>query len=123
MKLSGIFSLVAGLAICFYAFNLDTTVEVKAPESYMGYKINVPKRVENLQLANEKQNKLMLGGILSIVGTILFVASQKNKEPDPITYKEIDCPHCNTTLDLDDQEMRSGNCICPECNKQIEFVT
>ena len=38
---------------------------------------------------------------------------------DYLLPEEIECPHCGTNLELDDEERFKANFICPQCNKEI----
>ena len=64
-------SLLAGVTFLIYGMSLDTTVST----GLSGY-----DRVQNIGLMNEKQNNLLIGGVLLVVGAI-FVAAGRNRRP------------------------------------------
>ena len=62
--------LLLGMALAIYAMNMD--VSVKMESQYLGFGIQTPEmKVANLDLISQRQNTLIMGGLLAIVGAIL----------------------------------------------------
>jgi hypothetical protein len=61
MKRFGLILLIVGGLVLVTAFAMDTSVDTGAGG-----------RVHNIGLMNEKQNTLLLGAALAIVGSVLF---------------------------------------------------
>ena len=69
MRLLGITLLALGMAFAIYAMNMD--VSVKMQSQYFGYGIQTPEmKVANLDLISQRQNTIVIGGILAVVGAI-----------------------------------------------------
>lgn len=120
MKALGIIFLIAGIFTVAYSFNMNTTVDVpvnKYTENV--YKYNqIPNKVNNIGLMNDRQNVLILGGVISIIGTILIVSGSKNK----IISRDVTCPHCNEPLELTDEEINEGKYICEKCSSTVAMI-
>lgn len=70
MKKIGIAMLLLGMALAIYAMTMD--VSVKMESQYLGFGIQTPEmKVANLDLISQRQNTLIMGGLLAIVGAIL----------------------------------------------------
>lgn len=70
MKRLGIAMLVLGMALAIYAMTMD--VSVKMESQYLGFGIQTPEmKVANLDLISQRQNTLIMGGLLAVVGAIL----------------------------------------------------
>ena len=85
---------------------MDTTLPVDYPgDNNYGF----PERVENIHLANEKQNYLIFGGILFISSIILMVTSKKvEKNISSINeYKEDDLEDKNIIEAKEDDEIET----------------
>ena len=76
MRSLGTIVLIAGLAAMGYAFFMDTSVSVRdnAPP-VLGSFIPANMRVNNTGLMQRRQNFLIGGGVLAVIGTILLVAT------------------------------------------------
>ena len=69
----GILLIVVGCIVGFFAWNMDTTVESGGKTIDIGaLSTNLPtSRVHNIGLMAERQNRLILSGILSLAGILL----------------------------------------------------
>jgi hypothetical protein len=72
MRIFGLLILIGGICIGVYALNMDTSVKVDYP---LGNLLNLPERVNNIGLMNDKQNYLIFSGIISLVGVIIVFSS------------------------------------------------
>jgi hypothetical protein len=61
--------LVIGIVVGIYAVSMDTSVAV----DYQGNSYGLPERVNNLGLMNQKQNAIIVAGVLAIIGTLILV--------------------------------------------------
>lgn len=76
MKVTGLILLLAGILIIMYSLNMDTTVAVPNSTTWLP-----SQRVNNIGLMNDKQNYLIISGIVTITGVILLVfGKDKPKE-------------------------------------------
>lgn len=114
MKIIALILLVAGAVIILFSMNMPTTVEVPSPDKYT----QVPKIVNNVGLMNDKQNTLILGGILCIIGAILYVGSNKQEQFNP----DVRCPYCNSELELSAEEIAAKDYICCVCSKHVTML-
>ena len=69
MRTFGIIILIVGIILGIYALSMDTSVQV----NYSGNSFGLPDRVNNLGLMNDRQNYLIVAGVLSIIGTIILI--------------------------------------------------
>lgn len=132
MKSLGGLLIFFGIAALIFSMQMDTTIEVKYPGG-SGY--GMPERVNNIGLMNEKQNRIMLSGILLIGGIILFAVG-KAKElrlatPDSENVQTINeagdpdnetdgerifyCQKCGRRLELEESEIEEKSFQCPNC--------
>ena len=77
MKTVGLILLIGGLSFGLFALNMDTSVKVSYP---LGNLFNLPERVNNLGLMNDRQNYLIFSGIISILGAMIFFSKSSSKE-------------------------------------------
>lgn len=132
MKPLGGLLIFFGITALIFSMQIDTSVEVKYPGG-SGY--GMPERVNNIGLMNEKQNRLMLSGILLIGGIILFAvgktkersiadsesenvkATEKANEPDfePDGKNIFYCQKCGSRLELEESEIEQKSFQCPNC--------
>ena len=91
-----------GMGLLYLGLTMDTSVEVSYPEITQNLNLNLPERVNNLGLMQEKQNYLMFGGICFILGLIVvyaFPSSKKEEEEEELEYRETKkCPDCAETI-------------------------
>lgn len=83
MRTIGIVSLVAGLALCAYSLVMDVGVVVPRQSMGDGF-VLPPTEVANVDLMGRRQNFMVFGGILSVVGAILVGFSALARRPPPI---------------------------------------
>jgi hypothetical protein len=108
MKYIGMLLLITGLILIGIGLTMDTTVEV-------GYDyentLNLPDRVYNIGLLAERQNYLIFGGVLTVLGiiTVLYYDTPTNK----IKLKK--CPKCAEMVN--DEAM-----ICRYCKHEFVCV-
>lgn len=88
MKNIGMLIFIGGLILLGYAFTMDTSVAVDYPD---GNSYGLPDRVNNIGLMADKQNYLIFGAILSVLGIVAVITSDKKKEKEEAEKK---CPKC-----------------------------
>ncbi len=72
------FGLIAiGVIWLLIAFNMDTSVEV--PSTYFG-----SSRVENIGLIAQRQNHLMVAGLVTLIGTLLVIFGGQRQPPEAV---------------------------------------
>lgn len=91
MKNFGVLLIIVGLIFAFFAFSMDTSVEVGGEVIGEGeYSITVPvQRVNNLGLMNEKQNYIMGSGLMILIGVLLFIFAKKEHIEEKKNINEI----------------------------------
>ena len=78
MRSLGAIVLIAGLAALGYGFFMDTSVSVRdSAPPVLGGLIPADMRVDNTGLMRRRQNFLIGGGVLAVIGTILLVTVGK----------------------------------------------
>lgn len=99
MKQIGTVLIVIGVIIIMFAFYSDTTVSVEKThfDKQYGISYSLPERVNNIGLMNEKQNKIILGGIILLSGLILFVSSGFNKNVNQQAGEDTDDENENSS--------------------------
>jgi len=122
-KTFGIFIILIGIGIGYYAFIMDTTVKVNYSE---GNNMGLPERVNNLGLMSDKQTYLIVSAFLIIGGLILVTIadnsnekSEKNTTCKKSTSKEITsapsyCTNCGKAYLPNDSVI-----FCPECGNKL----
>lgn len=88
MKYLGHITFSVGLLIVIYAFTIDTSVAVDYPN---GNEYGLPDRVNNLGLMADRQNYMIFGGVLAVLGLIAGFNSDKKSETEKV---EKVCPKC-----------------------------
>lgn len=106
MKSLGYITFSIGLIIVLYAFTMDTSVAVDYPG---GNEYGLPERVNNLGLIADRQNYMIFGGVLSLLGLIVIYASDKKGEE----ANEKVCPKCAERVKIE-------ALICRFCNYSFE---
>ncbi|MYN18580.1 hypothetical protein GTP81_17670 [Rugamonas sp. FT107W] len=72
---------VLGILIAIYALNIDVSVTVPARD--FGYGVSTPQTtVANLELMSRRQNTLIFGGILAIIGAIFSTFGSRSESKD-----------------------------------------
>lgn len=88
MKYFGYLMFTIGLILLVIAFTMDTSVAVDYP---MGNEFGLPERVNNLGLMADKQNYMIFGALLSVLGVIIGISYEKKYEKEST---EKVCPKC-----------------------------
>lgn len=105
---------IVGMGLLYFGLTMDTSVEIKYPENTEILNLDLPERVNNLGLMQDKQNYLMFGGICFVLGLIVvyaFPSSKKEEEEEEIETKK--CPDCAETVKVDAR-------ICRFCNYNFQ---
>lgn len=66
LRVSGMLALGIGLYLLWAAYSMDTTVK----------RDGGPERIQNLGLMQEQQNGMILGGVVAVVGVVVFAAGE-----------------------------------------------
>ena len=88
-----------GMWLLYLGLTMDTSVEVRYPEITQSLNFDLPERVNNLGLMQEKQNYLMFGGICFVLGLVIVYAFPSSKKEEYTETKK--CPDCAETVQLD----------------------
>lgn len=103
MRLIGVLILVGATLALLVGFNIDTTVA-----SGMG-----TNRVHNIGLMNEKQNVILLGGTLAVVGAVLFgFGSVARSKAEAVDEGRRECPYCA-------ERIKSDAKVCRYCRREV----
>ena len=139
MKSLGGLLIFFGIAALIFSMQMDTTIEVKYPG---GSGFGLPERVNNIGLMNEKQNRIILSGILLIGGIILFAVGKtkernisESESENVATKDEADnpdyetdgerifyCQKCGRRLELEESEIEQKSFQCPNC-KNLNVIS
>lgn len=84
MKPLSVILIVIGAITIIYSMELNTTVTVDKShfDQKYGLSYSLPEKVNNIGLMNDKQNKIIIGGIILIAGLILFIGTGIKKNED-----------------------------------------
>jgi hypothetical protein len=112
MKILGICLLVAGLLVGIYSAAMD--VSVATPRQSLGDGTAIPAmQVANIDLMAQRQNLMIFGGILAVVGTLLIgfssIASGRKAEVKPATARRP------RVADAATPSGPTSVSICPKC--------
>ena len=88
MKYFGYLMFTVGLILLGIAFTMDTSVAVSYTNDNA---FNLPERVNNIGLMADKQNYLLFGSILTVLGALIGVTYEKKDEKEKT---EKVCPNC-----------------------------
>lgn len=70
--------LIGGLIGLGYGMTIDTTVETGG--EHLGFGVTIPRqRIHNVGLMNEKQNTLIVSGVIALVGVVLVFAGRSGR--------------------------------------------
>lgn len=93
--------MVIAALVLVIGFNIDTSVET-------GY----GSRVNNIGLMNQKQNVIILGGVLLIAGALLFALSGTGNAPTENSEGYRKCPSCAEVVKAEAK-------ICKHCQQPL----
>jgi len=75
-----------GIFLLLIALSKDTSVPV--PKTSNTYGIEMPERVVNLQLMNEKQNDIIIASLVVIVGVVIILFGFKKDDDKKNVYSK-----------------------------------
>jgi hypothetical protein len=105
MKGFGILLLVIGILILLVGVGMDTTVPTELGE----------RRVHNFGLMNQKQNTILFGGVISIIGAVFVGFGSRSRPAAPIAPDAADtrsCPYCAELI-------KKQAIVCRFCNREL----
>lgn len=107
MRFIGLLMFVAGIILLGIAFTMDTSV----PTNYSsGNEFGLPERVNNIGLMADKQNYLIFGALLTILGVITIIKYDKKIEKEE---SEKVCPKCA-------EKVKKNALVCRFCGNSFE---
>ncbi len=129
MKKLGIFLISIGIIGLIYFFQMDTSVKVNYSK---GNSLGFPERVNNIGLMNEKQNYIIISGILLFSGLLLSLFGNKQRVENKINTENFNktnidhnlsetayyCQKCGEELFLEMNEIENKKFLCPKCNSE-----
>lgn len=105
MKVTGIILLAIGVIAFFVGVSMDTTIAT----GFGG------QRVHNIGLMNDRQNAIIVAGVLAVIGAI-FVGFSKKSQPASENATDNSsvriCPYCAETV-------KAAATICRFCQKEL----
>ncbi|MDD2541936.1 MAG: hypothetical protein PHH28_12960 [Desulfuromonadaceae bacterium] len=114
MKTIGIALLVVGCILGIYAFQMETTVTTEGKD--FGYGISIPSMtVNNLGLMEDRRNKLMIAGVLVLVGAIFTAFGSKTERDEAsneASSKLVKCTYCAEMI-------QPEAIVCRFCGKDV----
>lgn len=108
MKATGIVLLVIGAIALFIAFIMDTTVATGLGS----------ERVHNIGLMNDRQNIIIVSGVLAVIGAIFLGFARKDLQPIESAIdnsQDRTCPYCAETI-------KAAATICRFCRKELKPI-
>jgi len=110
MKTVGLILFTGGLILMMYALLImDTSVAVDYPASN---NYGLPDRVNNIGLMADRQNYLIVSGIVIIIGLVLAFTAKSRTESSQIALNESGNKKCPQCAELVKKEAK----ICRFCN-------
>lgn len=111
MRALGVLLLLVGLGVIVHGLGLDTTVPVTLGARDFA--------VNNIGLLADKQNILLIGGVLSVVGAILSRSGRASVPDatgtvDEAVSQRVPCPHCRELIVVDAP-------LCRFCQRSVEW--
>lgn len=106
---------VVGLIWIAVAFNMSTSVEVGGRSFGSGeFSVHVPRQqVHNLDLAERRRTHILIGGVLVVVGTILFGFGAVRRAADPAPSADTQkCPFCAELVKAEAK-------VCKHCGRDL----
>lgn len=103
MKTFGVLLLICGALALVAGFGMDTTVPTGLGEG----------RVHNIGLINQKQNVLLLGAALAVVGALFVGFAGRNSSSSQGSDAETcQCPYCAEVV-------KKRAVVCRFCNRDL----
>ena len=107
MKSLGLLLVCFGLISGFFAFRMETTVQTGYPGM---------ERVNNFGLMDERRNGLIVSGLATLSGILLFgFGSLRRPTDDKSDSDQRDCPHCA-------ERIKGAAKVCRYCNREVEPI-
>jgi uncharacterized membrane protein len=125
-KIFGIFVILIGIGIGYYAFIMDTTVKVNYSK---GNNMGLPERVNNLGLMSDKQTYLIISAFLIIGGSMLVAIAANSTNSTKKTEKDRNYEK-NSSIETTSAPSYCSNCgkpysptesikFCSECGNKL----
>lgn len=108
MKATGIVLLVIAAIAFLVAFTMDTTVAT----DFGG------RRVHNIGLMNDRQNIIIVAGVLAVIGAIFVVFARRSLQPSKRAIGNSlirTCPYCAETV-------KAAATICRFCQRELPSI-
>lgn len=104
MRNFGYFVLVVGLLCIVGALAMDVSVSSGAG------------RVNNIGLMAERQNLILIGGLMLLIGVIMAIAGKRQKEANDSSNNSRACPICAETI-------KCAAVKCKHCGSEVESIS
>lgn len=104
MRNFGYFVLVVGMLCIVGALAMDVSVSSGAG------------RVNNIGLMANRQNLILIGGLMLLVGVIMTIAGKRQKEADDSSSDSRACPICAETI-------KCAAVKCKHCGSEVASIS
>jgi hypothetical protein len=92
MRAVGIIIIILGIVASYYSVMMDTTIETNIKSNILD-NYGMTSRVNNIGLMNDKQNYVVLSGILTLCGVIVFCFGVQGAQAEELQEKQSNIDH------------------------------